>query len=440
MNFLLRFPARWSLPLVLFLMSVPAVWWFSVLQHQEYSRLVESEETIRIKERLAIEQMRLEVQLGMGNLLQVRRIVASLGLRRDMLHAWLIGRDGRILAALTRVELDRPWDEVRGRLPLPLAAALAQMPDHGPAITLSRPASADFLLGEVELRTGHRLVVVSDLAAPLARRLEAGRSELAKQAGTLLFFALTVGLLLHLLWTQRMRRLLRAAERLGQGDFTIRAALPGGDELASIGAAFDTMAERLARQQDEIRRLATLIEQSPLVAIVWRNEPGWPVAFVSSNIVNWGFDKRALLAGAFRYVELIHPDDLPMIAADVERHLAHGPDRYVQEYRLRDGFSHWRWIENHTWLLRDDEGRVSTIQGVLLDVSRRHEAEEAMHRQSAELAARNVELERFAAAAIGREEEMIRLKREINALSRALGRPEPFDLSFLAAAEEEAQR
>lgn len=59
MNFLLRFPARWSLPLVLFLMSVPAVWWFSVLQHQEYSRLVESEETIRIKERLAIEQMRL---------------------------------------------------------------------------------------------------------------------------------------------------------------------------------------------------------------------------------------------------------------------------------------------------------------------------------------------------------------------------------------------
>lgn len=440
MNLLARFPARWTLPLLLFLMSVPALGWLLMLQYHEYAQAVENEETMRLKERLVIEQTRLEVQLGLGNRLQVRRIVSSLGLLPDLRHAWLIGPDGRITAALSRLDIGQSWQEILSRQPAGLAAALAQAPAASPAITVSRPASADVLLTDVGIRPNHRLITVSDLAAPLARRLATGRGELILQVGALLLFALTVGVLLHLLWTKRVQHLLQAVERLGNGDFSARATLAGADELAGIGAAFDTMAARLERQQDEIRRFAALIEQSPLVAIVWRNEPGWPVEFVSNNVVRWGFDKRALLSGAIPYVNLIHPDDLPAIAADVEQHLAHGPDRYVQEYRLQDGFGHWRWIEDHTWLLREADGRVSTIQGVLLDISRRREAEEAMRRQSAELVERNSELERFAAAAIGREEEMIRLKHEINALCREFGRAEPFDLASLAAEPEEKRQ
>ncbi|WP_172600081.1 PAS domain-containing protein [Sulfuricystis multivorans] len=439
MNWLLRFPVRWALPIVLLLLSLLAIIWLHLLQRHEYALAVENDETMRLKERLAIEQTRLEMQLGLNNRLQVRRIVSSLGLRRDLMHAWLISPEGRVVASLSRLEIDEPWEKIRARLPAPLAAALASLPAEAPALDLSRPASADFLLGKINVRPDHRLVVVSDLAAPLSRRLASGRSELALQIGAFLLFALMVGVLLHLIWAKRMQRLLHAAQRLGAGDFTARAALPGADELANIGAAFDTMAQRVAQQQEEIRRLATLIEQSPLVAIIWRNEPGWPVAFVSDNIVRWGFDKRALLSGAIPYADLIHPDDLPMIAADVEQHLAQGPDRYVQEYRLRDAFGHWRWIEDHTWLLRDEKGQVSTIQGVLLDISARREAEEALHHQAAELAERNAELERFAAAATGREEEMIRLKREINALCREFGRPEPFDLGWLET-EREARR
>lgn len=439
MHWLLRFPARWSLPLILFLMSVPAVLWFYALQRHEYALAVASEARMQLKERLTIEQTRLEVQLGLGNRQQVRRIVGSLGLHPDLLHAWLIGPEGRIVGALSRLDLDQPWEEIRQRLPAPLADALAHPSATSLAISLSHPASADFLLAEVRIRPDHRLLVVSDLTAPLARRLAAGRSELALQIAAFFFFALTVGVLLHLLWAKRMQRLLWAAERLGQGDFTARAALPGTDELASIGAAFDAMAGRLAQQQDEIRRLAMLIEQSPLVAIVWRNAADWPVEFVSDNIVRWGFDKRVLLSGKLPYADLIHPEDLPAIRTDVEQHLAHGPDRYVQEYRLRDGFGHWRWIEEHTWLQRDAEGRISLIQGILLDVSRRHEAEEALRRQSAEIAARNAELERLVNATIGREEEMIRLKREINALCREFGRTEPYDLAFLASSEEKAR-
>jgi len=43
---------------------------------------------------------------------------------------------------------------------------------------------------------------------------------------------------------------------------------------------------------------------------------------------------------------------------------------------------------------------------------------------------KNGELERFNQMAVGREQRMIELKREVNALARALGKPEPYDVSF----------
>lgn len=57
------------------------------------------------------------------------------------------------------------------------------------------------------------------------------------------------------------------------------------------------------------------------------------------------------------------------------------------------------------------------------DITARHQAE-------AELRQRNHELERFNRAATERELRMVALKREVNALARAAGRPEPYDLAF----------
>ncbi len=347
-----------------------------------------------------------------------------------MLHAWLIGPDQRVFAALSRFEIGLPWKEVLSQLPPRVTAVLQDACPGAMPLTLCHSASADFLRAELRLASGHRLTVICDLATSRARRFATERNAFAAQIATIFVFALLLWLLLRQLWGKRIQTLEMAAQNLGRGDFSARASLPGADEMARIGAAFDQMADRLASQQAEIRRPASLVEQSPLVAIVWRNAPGWPVDFVSDNVVRWGFSKQALLAGEIVYAELIHPDDLPEFSADVEAHLEHGPDRYVQVYRLRDGFGHWRWIEDHTWLLRDAGGRVATIQGVLIDISSRHEAEARERRQAEELAERNIELERFAAAAIGREEEMVRLKRMINALCREFGRTAPFDLTF----------
>ena len=125
-----------------------------------------------------------------------------------------------------------------------------------------------------------------------------------------------------------------------------------------------------------LKRLERVIGHSPVVAISWRNEPGWPASYVSDNISRFGYAPDAFLSGELRFDELIHPDDLPRIASEVERHQRDGPDVYDQSYRLRHGNGHWIRIEDHTWLTRNRHGLVTGIHGVLMDVTDRHVAEE----------------------------------------------------------------
>lgn len=73
--------------------------------------------------------------------------------------------------------------------------------------------------------------------------------------------------------------------------------------------------------------------------------------------------------------------------------------------------------------LHDSDGRIIGSFGISRDITDANHAEE-------ELRHRNEELERFNRASVGRELDMIELKREINRLSRELGRAEPHALAF----------
>ena len=82
-----------------------------------------------------------------------------------------------------------------------------------------------------------------------------------------------------------------------------------------------------------------------------------------------------------------------------------------------------RVFMSHMFPVLDGVGRARYVCRIALDVTERRRAEQA-------LTARNEELERFNRVMVGRELEMIELKRQVNALSRALGRQPPYPLAF----------
>ena len=121
--------------------------------------------------------------------------------------------------------------------------------------------------------------------------------------------------------------------------------------------------------------LGEILLRTEAVAFRWIAALGWPVAMVSDNVRRWGFDPRALERGEPLFAELLHPEDLPRVSAEVERHTTLGRDRFRQEYRIRNGQNSWRWVEDHTWIERGDDGVPVAYNGLLLDVTERKHAQ-----------------------------------------------------------------
>jgi len=74
--------------------------------------------------------------------------------------------------------------------------------------------------------------------------------------------------------------------------------------------------------------------------------------------------------------------------------------------------------------VKDKTGEVIRLQGTVQDITKRKMAEE-------ELKQRVEELERFHRLSVGREIQMVELKKQINELSKKLGLKQPYKLSFI---------
>ena len=100
---------------------------------------------------------------------------------------------------------------------------------------------------------------------------------------------------------------------------------------------------------------------------------------VSDNVEGiLGHPPERLLSPDFRYANLIHPDDLDRVQAEVEVYLADQVDAFEQSYRLLTGSGEYRWFQDFTRLEWGSGSRLLSIRGYLHDDTCRKQAEEAV--------------------------------------------------------------
>lgn len=134
---------------------------------------------------------------------------------------------------------------------------------------------------------------------------------------------------------------------------------------------------QIQREQERRRELEHIISKGPAIVFLWRNEPGWPVEYVSDNVSQWGYTVEELTQGRVAYSDIIHPEDLARVAEEVRQYTEGGIDNYIQEYRIIQKSGEIRWIEDRTWTRRGPDNRVTHYQGVVLDITERKHAEES---------------------------------------------------------------
>jgi two-component system, sporulation sensor kinase E len=151
-----------------------------------------------------------------------------------------------------------------------------------------------------------------------------------------------------------------------------------------VGVILDISEQKRVQKEltdtlERLRELEITINRSPAVIFVWPNIEGWPVAFVSDNINQFGYTPQELISGDVHFTSIIYPDDLNRVNSEVDYYGKEDISEFIQSYRIFTKDKEIRWVEDRTWAVRDEKGKITHFQGIVLDVTKRREAEQLLN-------------------------------------------------------------
>lgn len=191
-------------------------------------------------------------------------------------------------------------------------------------------------------------------------------------------------------YTQEYRLMSKNGKILwvSQGTFIQRAKDGNATHLQGIIQDITEQKEKeialkiaLKKQADLLDRkqaLETIVNHSPVVAFLWKAGSDdemelWPVEFVSDNITKFGYSVDDFLSGDILYGNIINPEDLLDVQTELSDVSREGGTVFVKEYRIRTKSGDDRWVEEQTFIQRNDEGVVTHYLGVIQDITERKE-------------------------------------------------------------------
>lgn len=125
------------------------------------------------------------------------------------------------------------------------------------------------------------------------------------------------------------------------------------------------LGEALKRQQI----LETVINNSPVMAFLWAPDENWPAKYVSKNVAQLEYSAEDFLTGRIIYADIIHSEDIDRVRKELTRCCETGKDSFIQRYRVLTGKGEARWVEEKTFIQRDERGNVASFQGIVRDVT-----------------------------------------------------------------------
>jgi PAS domain S-box-containing protein len=162
-----------------------------------------------------------------------------------------------------------------------------------------------------------------------------------------------------------------------------------GQKLKETIKAYKQEIIERRRTEKALQEANSIINRSPAVAFLWKNLEGWPVEFVSDNVIElFGYSAQELISGQVSYAQTVHPDDLERVAKEVE---FYSGDRtrtgFVHEpYRVITKDGKVKWLDDRTYIRRDNQGNVKYYEGIVVDITDSIQAAKALRANEEKLA------------------------------------------------------
>ncbi|TGC09038.1 histidine kinase [Methanolobus halotolerans] len=141
--------------------------------------------------------------------------------------------------------------------------------------------------------------------------------------------------------------------------------------------ALTQYAEELKHSNELKEEMENIINHSPVIVFKWKAEKEWPVEFVSRNVEQIGYSVEDFTSNRINYADIVHPDDSHRTHLHLSRYYHARSTELNWEYRIFTKAGDIRWVDERTLIYRHHDGSI-TIQGIILDITERKEAEEAL--------------------------------------------------------------
>ncbi|WDH25983.1 EAL domain-containing protein [Pseudomonas chlororaphis] len=140
----------------------------------------------------------------------------------------------------------------------------------------------------------------------------------------------------------------------------------------------DQLEQAVEERTRELADANIIVQNSPTILYRLRGEPSFTLMYISHNITKFGHVAAQLVASADWAQTLIHPDDQTKVKNAMLRILDRDVAGASIEFRMRTGDGAFRWVENRYIPVRNDQGQLVEVEGIILDITERRLAEEKM--------------------------------------------------------------
>lgn len=151
-----------------------------------------------------------------------------------------------------------------------------------------------------------------------------------------------------------------------------------GTEVDTLKLLAELIGTSITRERymEELSKANTIVQNSPTILYRLRGEPSFPMIYVSQNIALLGYEADELLGSPTLYHSYVHPQDRSKVQGSMVELLRKNAAPITIEFRMMTNSGESRWMENRYTPVRDTNGRLVEVEGIMIDITERKHAEE----------------------------------------------------------------
>lgn len=118
-------------------------------------------------------------------------------------------------------------------------------------------------------------------------------------------------------------------------------------------------------------QLDMLFSEGNTSVFLWKNEPGWPVEYVSNSVLSLtGYTPQEFISGKIKYIDIIHPDDIKKVMEEVTKYSKSNVKVFTHEiYRIVKKDKKIVNVLDQTHPIYDRYGNITHYYGVITDTT-----------------------------------------------------------------------